>query len=197
MFPIFQSDPIRHPIRLSIGDCRLLQCNTGLFNVTTMFLRILCLCQWHCQIKISELMLSRLSLLLQYLFVCLLVEFGTNGVMIWDHSVVISLCSTNGSPHARPPTNYRWEFQTSNFVFVPDPFFIFLHHVFHISSLCRPDIEFVVPSSPIDLILTRDISISPLCFVTIGLLHWAHEALIQIFFNSVLKIGNLELLLSV
>ena len=111
--------------------------------------------------------------------------------------MVISLCSTNGGPHARPPTNYRWEFQTLTFVFLPDPFFIFLHHVFHISSLCRPDIGFVVPSSPIDLILTRDISISPLCFVTIGLLHSAHEALIQIFFNSVLKIGNLELPLSV
>ena len=85
--------------------------------------------------------------------------------------MVISLCSTNGEAHARPPTNYRWEFQTLNSVFLPDPFFIFLHHVFHISSLCWPDIEFVVPSSPIDLILTREISISWLCFVTIGMLH--------------------------
>ena len=73
-----------------------------------------------------------------------LVGLGTNGVMIWDHTVVISLCSTNGSEHAGPPTNYRWEFQTSNSVFLPAPFFIFLSPVFHISSLAQePDIEFV------------------------------------------------------
>ena len=100
-----------------------------------------------------------------------MVGLGTNGVMIWDHTVVISLCSTNGGTHARPPTNYRWEFQTLNSVFLPAPFFIFLSPVSHISSLAQEaDIEFVGRSSPIDLFLTRDIAFLAL-FCHHGMLH--------------------------
>ena len=95
--------------------------------------------------------------------------------------MVISLCSTNGSAHAGPPTNYRWEFQTSNSVFLPAPFLIFLCPVFHISSLAQePDIEFVGRSSPIDLILTRDIAFLDL-FCHHGMLH--QYSCIYIIFN--------------